>query len=200
MQNKNPQANNPCGLCRAFGLPPPCRGHGGAGEGDSGSAEENKHKDEKQLSDTTTAPQTGDTKLSKTDHYDAAQLMLSSSGAIHLAAGLLSIEAIKLPHGILIFRGKAELTTEEKQTLREFINAVKTTFDEFKQKLEEEGVSTKQFTADIKNDELTIKINNPKYYNEFIQLLNKKNLLPNADVEWREEKKWYLMNTINPHG
>ncbi|OGT37147.1 MAG: hypothetical protein A3F11_08230 [Gammaproteobacteria bacterium RIFCSPHIGHO2_12_FULL_37_14] len=189
-QIKDLSGGNPCGLCRAFRVPPPCRGHGaGGGGGGEGKAE---NKESKGVTPSEVMPVSMGKNTSSADaadKQDLAKVIMSTNRALHVKVGLMSIECIKLPNGLLIFRGNPGLTVEEKELLKQFLDAIKVEFNEFKLKLEERGGSTKDFTAVLKENELAIQINHPTYYAEFIQQLSRKNLLPDSRAAWHEVKE-----------
>jgi hypothetical protein len=182
--------NNPCGLCRAMGYPI-CKGHGG-GSGGGGDSGETKNKDvayaAKQVA-STLSPVT----IAAIREFDKAktiwmQSQLSTDKTINYEAGLFSIESDRL-RGNLTFRVNSGLSKAEIEIARKFLNVVKAEFDKFKDQLTEQGVSTKDFSAVIKDNELAIHIPNQKYYDAFIKHLENKNLLPTPNPEKQEKKE-----------
>lgn len=182
--------NNPCGMCRAGGYPN-CKGHGGSGGGGSGGGSgENKNTDATYSNQaSSTLSQASIAAIKEFDNAKTIwiQSQLSSDRTLNYEAGLLSIESDRL-RGNLTFKVKPGLTKEELELSRQFLKVVKAEFDEFKNQLTEKGISTSNFTATLKDDELAIKIPNPKYYDAFIKHLENKNLLPipNPDQEKKE--------------
>lgn len=185
--------NNSCGRCRVAGLPI-CK-CGGRGSGSSGASsgegsDETKNKDVPYASNM--VPTSGQLASTAIQEFDKAKTMwvqfqLSSDRVINYEAGLLSIESNKLL-GNLILRPQSGLSKYEKEISQQFFKAVQIEFEEFKKQLAEQGVSTKNFTAVIKDNELAIQIPIPKFYYAFIKHLESKNLLPIPNPE-RQEKK-----------
>lgn len=175
--------NNPCGLCRAMGSPT-CKGHGSGEESDKA-----KDKDVTASNQATRSVQLAPETIKELDAFKSfwIQSQLSSDRIINYDAGLLSIQSERV-HGNFSFHIKPELSKEEIEIAREFLEALKTEFDEFKDQLVEEGISMQNLSADLKDNELTAHISNPKYYDEFIKHLENKNLLPVPNPK-RQEKK-----------
>jgi len=184
--------NNSCGVCRGMGLPLPCKGHArsgggsGGGKGDDGSNRESKNKNPGYIP----KPKP---EFEKIEYIakDWDLLLTLSERIIDFKAGLLAIESDML-RGILTFRGKAGLSKEELEILREYLNTIKTEFDAFKIMLAERGMSVKDFTAVIKDDVLTINIPNPKLYADFIFELTNKNLLPSPHAEKQAANRQFI--------
>lgn len=105
-----------------------------------------------------------------------------SNNKINYETGFISVESDRLREN-LILRIKPTLFKAEEELAYKFLDVVKTEFDEFKNQLTEQGVATKNFTAILKNNELSIHILNPKYYGAFIKHLESKNLLPIPNPE-----------------
>jgi len=101
--------------------------------------------------------------------------------AMRFELGSLDIQSDQVS-GILIFTAKNGLSKEELESIKKVFNMIKAEFDEFKESLQEKGISTHSFICTLKENELTIKIPNPKYYAEFIQRLAEKNLLPSPNM------------------
>lgn len=188
--------SNPCGSCRAMGLPG-CKGHGGSGGGGGGAgSDSNESKKEEAGSKIIGAP--NPTTLTSTAEQDKAkatwvQSQLLSNVSSNYEVGLLLIESDRL-RGNLTFKVKPGLSKVEEEISRQFLKTIKTEFEEFKNQLAEKGVSTTNFSATLKGNELSVHIPNPKYYDAFIKHLENKNLLPVPNPE-REEKKELLSST-----
>jgi len=180
--------SNPCGSCRAMGLPS-CKGHG-AGGGGGGGGSDSEEKKEKTSAKVIGAP--SQTAFASTTELDKAKTMwvqsqLLSNVTSNYEVGLLLIESDRL-RGNLTFKVKPGLSKVEEEISRQFLKTIKTEFDEFINQLTEKGVSTTNFSATLKDNELSVHIPNPKYYDKFIKHLENKNLLPVPNPE-REEKK-----------
>lgn len=180
--------NNPCGICRAMGFLS-CKGHGGGGGSDSSnnSGETNTKAGltaSNQSPINNTAPMTD---IAVTSEALWIESQLFSNKIINYDAGLFFIESDRL-RGNLIFQIKPELTNADIQIALAFLNIVKNEFAEFKNQLADQGIPVNKFTADLKDNKLTIHIPVPKYYDAFIKRLESKNLLPVPNAEWREKK------------
>lgn len=196
--------SNPCGRCRVAGYPT-CECGGGSGGGGSGNGGESEKKDA-----AANPPNQVIGLLSQTEikaaiqKFDEAkkifvQSQLLSDKTINYETRLISIESDRL-RGNLTIKVKPGLSKVEEEISREFLKTIKSEFDEFKNQLAEQGVSTNNFTSTLKNNELSIHIPNPKYYDKFIKHLENKNLLPIPNPE-REEKKSVKVDkkqTFNP--
>lgn len=101
-------------------------------------------------------------------------------------ASLLIVQA-NGQRGLLIFQAKPKLSAEDEKLLRGFLNSLQIGFDEFKEKLRVQGVSITDFTAELKDTMLAIKVPSLKYYGAFIRHLVNKSLLPHFAVE--QQKK-----------
>lgn len=172
--------NNACSLCRAMGYPI-CRGHGGneGGGGSGGDSSGSKNEGVKHTLDKVTgisAPIIDVmNELDKAKSILVSQLL--SDKKIDYAAGLLTVHSDRL-RGDLIFKIQPGLSKSEIQTSLEFLKAVKAEFEEFKNELNDRRISTKNFNAVLKDNELAIHIPVPTYYDAFIMRLENKNLLP----------------------
>ncbi|MCC5015021.1 MULTISPECIES: hypothetical protein [unclassified Legionella] len=191
--------NNPCNMCRAFGLPI-CRGHGGGG-GDGGSAGETQ--------DNTQSMSGSPWPVSKpvTENEKLIQFLLES-GMWALAeeadlelefSNLDALLTIKLDmeNGELLFEGKRDLPPG---TLDELFDAVEQELALFSQELIDRKLINEPINAvrDREKNTLSIKIPSPQYYDIFIQRLLSKNILPNLPVPALEEKE-DLQQTATKH-
>src|SRR6185437_439624 len=115
-----PAQNNPCSLCRAFGVPPPCKGHGGSGGGGDGSSgssdgENNNNKSENNY-DKIAGPALSVESVSSSFYSTNNEVnnltsawreqLTSSLSIIHLDKGLLNIECDNV-RGTLTFQIKS---------------------------------------------------------------------------------------------
>lgn len=185
--------SNPCGSCRAMGLPS-CKGHGGSGGGGGGGgSDSNESKKEARGSKTIGAStQAVSAFMAEQDKAKATwvQSQLLSNVTSNYEVGLLLIQSDRL-RGNLTFKVRPGLSKVEEEISRQFLKTIKTEFDEFKNQLAEKGISTTNFSATLKDNELSVHIPNPKYYDAFIKHLESKYLLPVPNPE-REEKNEML--------
>lgn len=182
--------NNTCGICRAMGYPI-CKGHGGGSGSSSGSDSEKKDTvfTSYQVASTENQVNIIIQKFNEAKK-NFMQTQLFADRTIGYEAGTLSVESDKL-HGNLTFRVKPGLPKGKIHASREFFNAIEIEFDEFKNQLAEQGISSNNFTAVIvvKGNELAIHVPNPKYYDAFIKHLESKNLLPIPNSGHEEKKE-----------
>lgn len=175
---------NPCGRCRAAGYPS-CKCGGRSGSGEGGGESENKDTDHTWSQSSGILNQIEMKATIK--KFDAAktdfvQSQLFSNTTVNYETKLISIESDRL-RGNLTLQIKTGLSIAEIEIAREFLSAIKIEFDEFKNQLVEKGVSINNLIVTLKNDELSIHIPNPKYYDAFIKHLERKYLLPIPNPE-----------------
>lgn len=183
--------NNPCNMCRAFGLPI-CRGHGGGGGGDGGGAGETQDNEQA----TSGAP--WPVLKPVTDNEKLVQFLLESGmWALATDADLVlefsnldAILTIKLDmeNGELLFEGKRDLPPG---ALDELFDTIEQELASFNQELIDRKLINEPIKAvrDKENNTLSIKIPSPQYYDLFVQRLLNKNLLPNRPAPVLEEKE-----------
>lgn len=193
--------NNPCGTCRANGLPLPCAGHGGGAGGGSGSGGSSEKTDSKSSSNSSTnntsANRNDDISSQFLDGKCWSQLKwLDNELKFDKPEALLSIQMNK-EQGTLIFDEKKGLSKEQEKILHEHFNAIKSILEEFKQELKAKGISVDDFTAVTKDNKLTIKIP-PEHFSAFIARLVDKNLLPTKNLLQQkvQENKYETSNQI----
>lgn len=165
--------NNPCGICRALGLPV-CKGHGGGSGGGGGDASKS-------------ADDTLDTTSNIIDH-DSLEKALSNSPLWDESYNIDDLYTFDTPHslfsikldlgsGTLVFSARDNLSKEEQQALKTFFDAVENELNEFKNELKAQGFDTDAIQCHREKNSLSIKLPTPKYYDAFIQRLMDKNLL-----------------------
>lgn len=176
--------NNVCGFCRVNRLPPPCPGHVlpdecGSGFGDDApiqaAPDYSYVPPQKKPAIPDEEPiRTG----SKLDLLKEWELLLNLyAGIFELQLGMLFISCDRL-YGNLVMRPRPGLSGEDLALLKKFLELIKLEFNEFKEKLKEDHIPTKSFVTVIRENELLITIPNPKYFDAFMMLLARKNLLP----------------------
>jgi len=201
-----PTQDNPCSLCRAFGTPPPCKGHGGSGGGgseDGGSSDgKSNNKSEyhygkiaSSVSNIDNAPSAVYLPKNEVNSLtmEWREELISSISIIHLDKGLLNIECDNL-HGILTIQTKSGLSEENIEVAKQAKQMIKAEFDLFKEELQEKGIAVHHFTTVVKDASLTIKIPHPKYFSEFIKRLTERNLLPSP----KNNEKEITLENKNP--
>lgn len=177
-------SDNPCGICRASGLPI-CKGHGGGsggGGGDSDSKEAEKTGPQVQpgsmLLNVPTPKPESDALFDLLEH---SQLWTQTDDFIFQYKNphaLLSM-TLNMENNTLSCQGKDDLTKEEQHALDTLFKAMEHEFTIFKK----ESSTTHPMQANISRigNQMTINIPDPKYFDAFIQRLVDKNLLVLAD-------------------
>jgi hypothetical protein len=187
--------NNVCSTCKAMGFPT-CNGHGasaGVG-GESGGSDKSETKSQnssiKPNQLTSTSDQVTRTSNKLSDHAMSVKSDLSHDTVVEYDAGLFSIKSDRI-RGEFTLKMKPGLSKAELEIAREFLKLIKAEFEEFKNQLAEKGVSVTNFSADIKEDGLKIRIPVPTIYDAFIKHLETKNLLPlpMTKMQMKEDEK-----------
>lgn len=180
--------SNPCGICRAMGSPS-CKGHGSTGGGLSGSSGSGGSSSASNLP---VKEPLGNLKiialsLAKNPAWtqsDNAELTFEFT---HPDA-LLSIK-LEMDRGVLIFSGHKNLTTEQQETLDDFLKHVEMEFNSFKNELTAKGIDIQSMSLTRTGNDLSIKIPSPKYYDTFVQRLIDKNILVTRPPEPSQNKR-----------
>lgn len=198
--------NNPCGICRAAGMPV-CKGHGGGsmGGGES-SANDELQSEDATLKTSSPSPQF-QTILSSKRSIDEVLSQsslwtqldpLESNFQYNNPDSLISIE-LQAENLVLAFRGHDHLTTDQQKERNEFFMAVEKEFKLFKETLSTLGVTCKDMTLNSATNQLSITIPSPKYYDAFLERLMSKNLLntqvsPAPTMQEKKEAQADLMS------
>lgn len=156
---------NSCGRCRRMKKPTcSCSGGGGGGGGSDDKAEKQKSA--------------GVLSAGEEEALNAGNEKISFAQV----ANLLSVDYSQ--SGKLVISSKAGLSEEEIEKLQSYLIEIKTSFEAFKNNLANQGISVKDFAADLdpKTNTLTITIPGNKHFYAFIQQLADKNLLPMSVV------------------
>lgn len=189
-QGKSPAERNPCGICRASGLPV-CKGHGGGGGGGGGGSSESAKEDKS--ASPVPAPQLKGSALSTNPapSIDLVALLnqnedwtnqddLDSAFKFENPEALFTIE-MDMELGSLTFSGNKDLSKEQQDTLDEFFNAIENELIAFKNELTTRGenpTSLAQIKLTRERNALTLKLPTPTIYDAFIQRVVDKNILP----------------------
>jgi hypothetical protein len=191
---------NVCGKCRAFDLPPPCRGHGGGGSGGGGggggdSKDESKKKENSQSQKILNPTELAAYLLQVNDRW--SHVPNTDMALIYKDPGSLLSLKLDNDKGTLIFNGNLGLSAEERETLHTLFAAIMKEFELFKSQnvKSQNGITSEGFSATIKGDNLTITIPNPKLYDLFIHQLMNNNLIPTPS----NLKKQHDVSNANVH-
>lgn len=167
---------NPCGICRANNIPPPCRGHAssGSGGGSDGGKDDGAKNENTLKYSIPESNKWASYLLQQNDIWsrvpDAEDMTLKCDNS----ESLLSIK-LDGDKGIIQINGKMGLSDDEKKDLYLLFKAI---MDEFKQFKKQYGITDNHFSATPKDDNLTITIPNTKMFDLFVQQLMKANLIP----------------------
>lgn len=173
----NPLDKNPCGICRANGLPI-CKGHGksGGGSGDGTGASEEKM-------DSTDLSASSDKAIPKTVYssLEDSELWLHTDDYIFEwdnPGSLIKINADLGKAIINISNNRDDLEShKQKQAQTQLLNAINEELTQFIKELELKGV-----IIEYTENKLKIQMPGLNYYDTFIQRLMDKNLLITLSV------------------
>lgn len=166
--------NNPCSLCRAFGLPI-CNGHApAAGGGSPGGSSHSNANDSQNKSSKSNNVSSQSHVASTVTGKDWSRVLTQHNVSFNFEKlnALLTIDNHQ--DGKLTLRPRPGLSKEEIELLKEFLSTVQLEFTTFKNQLAAQGLSVKNFTATLKDNTLIIHIPDTKHYNDFISQLLKK--------------------------
>ena len=169
---------NPCGICRANNVPPPCRGHGGgSGGGGSDGGKEDGAKNENSPNQTvSSSTELASYLLQRNDVWSRVP-QTEMTFKCENPESLLSIK-LDGDKGIISLSGKMGLSADERKDLHLLFKAIIDEFEKFKI---QHKITDEKFSATTNGDNLTIKIPNPKLYDMFVQRLMNLNLIPTPD-------------------
>ncbi len=186
-------SNNPCGMCRAM-RKPTCSGHGGGssggGGGESGASAGAEKNGPGLVAAATESVESVDSVMSWLDNA------LNAESAIDYETGIFSVHMDKLAGELTIKVLPTFLSKEYAEIVKEYFSAIKKEFEKFKDVLKEQGVATKDFTLEMSDMILSIKIPTPAYYDAFVRQLTKANLLPVPEFLYELQNKNKLQSTI----
>lgn len=203
--------NNPCSLCRAYALPPPCKGHGGKGSsGGSGSGDNSQsgNSDKASTNDyakgsletvshainsdndaanTNATIYVGENTVSLQNSVDPNLLFNTEIISELLSKKLLFIDSNN-ELGILSIKCNPELLSkDQKNELKKFIDVLLNELEAFKK---EKGITANCSTIDKDAAgniiSLRITLPTPAVYDAFIKRLVNTNLLP-AQIQQKQE-------------
>lgn len=207
--------NNPCSICRANRVPPPCRGHGGQSGGGSDS-EKKADKSDKQAPANTPGQlidTMGQVVVNATtqalDYKGLSQQSQLTEKIFNqeIISDLLSKNILVINNdrdsGILTIKLQCKpnlLSEEQKNEFKKFVDTILEELDEFKK---EKGILTNCETVEQDNVgnflSLRITLPTPTAYDAFIQRLASKNLLLKQNIEQKENVAYEEnMNHFNP--
>ncbi|KTD23113.1 hypothetical protein [Legionella israelensis] len=174
-------AGNPCGKCRAAGLPI-CKGHGGGAGGDEA-------KDENASKDNAPTPKNVPSNIevkALSSYLENSEVWNSDDDFLYNFNNDLAVFSIELDlaKGVIHFQGNESLSANDKKDLNELYDKIE---DELKMFTDEADAQNISFSR--KEDNLKINIPDPKLYDQFVTRLLNKNLIPdnnyNADLDYK---------------
>jgi hypothetical protein len=171
--------NNPCGICRAMGMPV-CKGHGGGSGGGSSDSNGAKQQAESQ-------PSSGSIPLNSPMLKPKNDALFNSLGHNPLwiqvdefifqyksPYGLLSM-TLNMENNTLTCQGRDDLTQKEQYALDAHFKAIEHELNTFKKEFSK--THPMQASMSRIGNQMTIQISDPKCFDAFIQRLADKNLL-----------------------
>lgn len=167
--------NNPCGICRASGLPI-CKGHGGGGGG--GDSSSDKAKDESSQKDNATTPKYVPTNIevkTLSSYLEDSEVWNFKDDFLYTFKNDLAVFSIELDlaKGSIHFQGNELLSANDEKDLNELYDKIE---DELKTFTDEVNAQNISFSREGNN--LRINIPDPKLYDQFVTRLLNKNLIP----------------------
>lgn len=168
--------SNPCGICRASGLPI-CKGHAGGSGGGDGNKDENSQKDN------TPTPKYVPTNLevkALSSYLENSEVWNTNEDFLYNFNNDLAVFSIELDaaRGLIHFKGKESLNTNDKKDLNELYDKVE---DELKKFTDE--VNAQNISISRKGNDLKISIPDPNLYDQFVTRLLNKNLIPDNNYK-----------------
>lgn len=182
-ERSNTPGTNPCGMCRAAGLPI-CKGHGGGGGGGASGGDE--AKDENATKDNAPTPKNVPSNVevkTLSSYLEDSKVWNSDDDFLYDFNNNLAVFSIELNSvkGLIHFQGNEFLSDDDKKDLNELYDRIE---DELKMFADEVNAQNIGFSRDGNN--LKISIPEPKLYDQFVTRLLNKNLIPdnnyNADI------------------
>jgi len=170
---------NPCTKCRSQNLTA-CKCVGGGGGGASKAQDDNDDSAEKQASNSVPMPQN---ELKLWADPSAAPIFQSPEFNLQLTGDT------KLNNFILLFQMGENLLPEQKALLVWQMKEILAEFEDFKDSLEANNISTQGFSAAMNENQLVIQIYSQTHCAQFIEQLNSKNLLPVPTFSRKNEEQ-----------
>lgn len=172
-QIKEAIESNPCGKCRATGMPSCKCKSGGGGDGPENESENDVLESQNNIINNATqlVLKLSDSELwdEKIDKEEAFQY-LNPHSLIDLT---LDVHNCKLTFNI-----KEDLSPTERQKVAELYEAIKEELADFKSEMAAEGKDVSQIQVKDIDGKLEIKIPNPELYTAFVSRLMQGNLIP----------------------
>ena len=165
---------NPCGICRASGLPT-CKGHGGRG-GSGGSSDSTEEMLAETITTLTLTPISLEEQLTRSavwDKPDELELTFVLNGQDTLFTMKIDME-----NNQLIFECDKNLSKEQQADIRAYFEAIMKELTVFKTELIKQGVSVEHITAISNENTLRIRFPSAEHYDAFVQRLIDKNMIP----------------------
>ena len=170
-ENRNDASDsNPCGMCRAFGLPI-CKGHGGGG-GDEA-------KDENPKNDNAPTPKYVPTNIevkALSSYLEDSEVWNSENDFLYNFNDDLAVFSIVLDsaRGLIHFKGNEFLSANNKKDLNELYDKIEDELKKFTDEVNAQNISILR-----EGNNLRISIPDHNLYDQFVTRLLNKNLIPN---------------------
>ncbi|CZG40268.1 Uncharacterised protein [Legionella pneumophila] len=177
--------SNPCGMCRAAGLPI-CKGHGGGGGGGGGgSGDEAKEENSPTGPTPKNVPSNVEIKT-LSSYLENSEVWNSDEDFLYDFNNDSAVFSIELDsaRGLIHFQGNEFLSANDVKDLNELYDRIE---DELKMFTDEVNAQNISFSREGNN--LKINIPDPNLYDQFVTRLLNKNLMPdnnhNADLNYK---------------
>lgn len=168
-------ASNPCGMCRAFGLPI-CLGHGG-GSGSGEDKEEYSNKDKILTPKYEPATIKTKTLFLELENSEIWSLENDFQYQFNETLALCSIE-LDLASGLIHFRGKEFLAVNDKMDLDKLYDQIEVMLKQFT-----DAVNAPDIGITRSGNDLIIRIPDRNLYDQFVIALLNNNLIPNNNYK-----------------
>ncbi|HFL2714587.1 TPA: hypothetical protein ACGWTM_001744 [Legionella pneumophila] len=167
-ERSNSIKSNPCGICRALGLPI-CKGHGGGG---GGGGADTQNDDAPELSHVPSNIEV----ITLSSYLENSEVWNYIEDFKYHFKSELAIFSILLDLGIglIHFKGNELLNDTDNKDLNALYSTIESEFRNFSQEVHLQDGSAKRTGNDLK-----ISIPDPKLYDQFVTRLINKNLIPN---------------------
>lgn len=170
-ERSNAIANNPCGMCRSFGLPV-CKGHGAGGGGGDETKDENSKNNHAPTPNH--APATIKVK-DLSSYLENSEVWNSEDDFLYKFNKDFALFSIILDstQGLIHFKAKEFLSANNKKDLNQLYDKIE---DELKQFIDE--INAQNISITRKGNDFKISIPDQNLYDQFITRLLNKNLIP----------------------
>ncbi|ASQ46001.1 hypothetical protein clem_07240 [Legionella clemsonensis] len=170
--------NNPCGICRASGMPV-CKGHGGGGGGGDEAKDENFNNENAPTPKY--VPKTIEVKT-LSSYLENSEVWNSEEDFLYHFKNDSAIFSIELDaaKGLIHFQGNELLSADDEKDLNELYDKIEDELNKFTDEVDAQNISRSR-----EGDNLRLNIPDPKLklYDQFVTRLLNKNLIPDNNYK-----------------